>query len=260
MLRLLITSVLFSLNVFAESKPTVEDANEPFQKGLAAYQKHDFEAARDRFREAVEQGPVTARLLHNLALAYYQTNQRAYALAYWRKALVADPRYPAALTGRELLETHMHMRPFETSGFSLSVRHALEPVSGFLTSWALAVLIAAFAWATLRFLNARRTARDEERAGPGLPVTAAALGILMLATAGVLALKLTYELHPRATVVANQAGAKSLPTPESATLFELSSGGEVLVKRTDDAWAQVQTGDGSVGWVKTSDIVVTSEI
>lgn len=260
MLRLLTALVVLNiLNFAAFAAPAPEDTNAAFQKGLAAYQKRDFAGARDRFREAVAQGPVTPRLLHNLALAHYQANERAYALAYWRKALVIDPNYGAALTGRDLLENHMHMRPFEKDGPELSLRHALERVPAFLTSWVLAVLIALFAWRGLKYAAARRAARDEERAGPGAPPPLIALAVLVLATAGLLTLKLRFGLQARATVVTDHAAAKSLPNVESATLFELPPGNEVLVKRAGDGWSQVQTSDGSAGWVKDSDLVVTSE-
>ena len=237
-----------------------ETADDAFQKGLAAYQKRDYPAARDAFTAAVASGAPTARLLHNLALTHYQMNQKAYALAYWRKALAIDPNFAAARVGRELLEDRMRMRPFENDGFSLALRQTLERVSPFLLSWALALLIAVTGWLALRYGVARATARDEDADGPAFPWGTAAAGLSTMLVATVLGLKLWDGAEARATVVTDKTEVRSLPNAQAVSLFELTGGGEVLVKRAQDGWTQVQKGDGATGWIQDSAIVITTEI
>ena len=256
MVRLVTAFVIVAFATLAAAE-TTDDA---FQRGLAAYQNRDFTSARDAFAAAIAAEPPTARLLHNLALTYYQLNQKAYALAYWRKALAIDPNFTAARAGRELLEERLRMRPFEGEGAVNLARQTLERISPFVISWALALCLALTGWLWLRHAVARREARATDQDAPAPPLAAVAVALAMVLSAGLLGYKLWDGVDARATVVTDKTEARSLPNERAVSLFELPGGGEVLVKRSRDGWTQVQKNDGATGWIKDAEIVITTEI
>lgn len=252
MLRTLLTLLLLSLS-------TASFASEDlFQKGLAAYQNRKYDEARAEFEKIAESGPVTARLLHNLALTYYQLNQKPHALALWRKALAIDPTFRAARTGRELLEGRFNMRPFERDSLSAWLRQSMEFISFFEALWVIAALLSLCGWLWIRYLAERRAALDEERPLPPFPTAAVASVVLLLVALGLGGLKASYTFTPRATVVTDSASLRSLPAEDGVGLAELPGGSEVLVRRSDDGWTQVQNSEGATGWVKNAEILVTT--
>ena len=105
----------------------------------------------------------------------------------------------------------------------------------------------------------RRHALDEESPLPPYPVTATILSAILLFSIVLSVMKLDVSLKTRATVVVKNTSAKSLPTNEGVGLFDLNGGSEVLIRRRDKDWSQVQNSEGSSGWVKNSEIFVTSQ-
>ena len=254
MLRALACLVIVTIPALAQSGP------DAFQRGLAAYQKQDYAAARDAFTAALDAGPRTARVFHDLALTNYRLGDKARALGQWRKALAIDPNYAPARAGRELLEAGQHMRAFQGEGAQRLVRHALERIPPFVGSWVLALTVTMFLWALLRHLGARREALAEDRVrpGPGWRLLLSAAVALLTGAAFALQRYLTGDAF--ATVVTERAPVRSLPNTHAVTLFEVSGGGEVVIKRAQDGWAQIQVPDGATGWVRGDELIPASEI
>lgn len=256
MLRLLVAAILLttSFAVFAEE---TSDEN-LFQKGLAAYQNKQFAEARDLFQKLLEQDVVSAPLLHNLALAQFQLQQAPLALALWRKALNLDPGFQPARAGRDFAEGKLQVRGFERDRFREGLRRTLEFISFYESLWVIALFLAVTGWLWIRFWAERRHALDEERPLPPFPTAAVFMSVLLLACCGLSVLKLQQALRVRATVVAAKAGARSLPTDDGVSLFELNGGAEVLVRRREGDWLQVQNSEGSSGWLRNDEVLVTS--
>ena len=229
------------------------------QKGLSAYQNKQFAEAKEDFQKLLDQNKSNPSLLHNLALADYQLDQKPLALALWRKALTIQPSFQPARAGRDLLEGKMQMRPLERDSLSLWAHRGLEQVSWFATLVLNALLLGITGWLGLTYLGERAAALDEERTLPAFPTWAIVLLILFLASTALSVLKGNDTFTERATVIGAKVSARSLPADDSVGLFDLNGGSEVLVKRTEPGWEQVQNGEGSSGWVKDSEIFVTSE-
>jgi uncharacterized protein YgiM (DUF1202 family) len=83
--------------------------------------------------------------------------------------------------------------------------------------------------------------------------------VVLAACIGLSLMKLSVSLKTRATVIAKKASARSLPTEEGVALFELNGGSEVLIRRRDKDWSQVQNSEGSSGWVANSELFITSQ-
>jgi hypothetical protein len=170
-----------------------------------------------------------------------------------------DRGFRAAQAGRDLLEGRMNMRPFERDSFSLWLQRTLSFLSLYELLWLGALTLAAGGWLWLTYYAKRRQALDEERPLPDFPVAALACTLLIAAAALMVGLKAASLWRERATIVADKAEARSLPTDDGVSLFSLNGGAEVLVKRRQGGWTQVQNSDGGSGWVKDGDLYITSE-
>lgn len=261
MFRTLLAATLIVplLNIFGPCCFADETANENlFQKGLAAYHNKQFQEARDAYRKLIEEGVVSAPLLHNLALAEFQLDQKPLALALWRKALSVDSSYRAARTSRDFTESKLQVRGFERDPLSDSLKRTLEFISLYEALWLIALLLAATGWLWIRYAADRRFALEEERPLPGFPVAAISLSVICLFCFGLLATKINQDLQTRATVIQAHVSARSLPSDDGVGLFDLNGGTEVLVKRKNGDWSQVQNSDGASGWLRKDEIFVTS--
>jgi tetratricopeptide (TPR) repeat protein len=238
--------------------PVFADEN-LFEKGLAAYQNKQYAEARDDFQKLVEKNTVSAALLHNLALAYFQLDQAPMSLALWRKALTIEPGFRPARAGRDFAEMKLQARGFERDRISESIQRNLEFISFFESLWLIALVTGAAGWLWIRYVADRRHALDEESPLPPFPATAVALSVVLAACIGLSLMKLSVSLKTRATVIAKKASARSLPTEEGVALFELNGGSEVLIRRRDKDWSQVQNSEGSSGWVANSELFITSQ-
>lgn len=235
-----------------------ETAEVQFQSGLASFQSKQYEEAAKSFQAVLDSGLVSAEVLHNLALSNYQLGKKALALAQWRKALVLSPGHRAARSGLTYAEKSLGLGGFERDPVSRLLRQTVDTFSIFDVLWLLALALGVTGWLWLKFFIARRRALEEELPLPSTPSAAIILTVLVLGCAGLTTLKISYSSLTRATVIAPNANALSLPTEGSVGLFELKGGVEVLVRRHNSNWYQVQNSDGASGWVKDADLFITS--
>lgn len=237
-------------------QPSSEDL---FQKGLAAYQNKQFDEARDNFLNLVAGGQASPALFHNLALAFFQLDQKPFAMAFWRKALALDPSFRPALAGRQMMESKFNMTSWEKDTFNLWIRRTMEGVSFYELAWLIAFVIGGAGWIWIRYLAARKIAIEDEQPKPAFPMIAAGLAVIFVGTLALMALKFSALQTTHATVVQPKINARSLPADEGVGLFELGGGVEVVIRRTEGDWLQVQNSDGATGWVKKSEVLVTDE-
>lgn len=255
MLRILfLFSTFLCFPAFAQKTST-----ELFEKGLAAYQKKQYPEARDAFQQLIEQKNLSPEVLHNLALTYFQLDQAPWALALWRKALSIDPGFRPARMGRDFVEMKLHARGYEQDRIGELIQRNLEFISFFEALWMVAFLLTLSGWLWIRYGAARKKALSEESPLPAFPLAAILLSVVLLGNLGLVAMKLNFVLKTRATVVAKKTSARSLPSEEGVNLFELNGGSEVLIRRRDKDWLQVQNSDGSSGWLPASELFITSQ-
>ena len=93
---------------------------------------------------------------------------------------------------------------------------------------------------------------------PSFPTAAISLSVLFVLCVGLLAAKIQRGLQTRATVIQAHVSARSLPSDDGVGLFEMNGGSEVIVKRRNGDWSQVQNSDGASGWLRKDEIFVTS--
>jgi len=251
--------LLLALSLVGATAKAVEESSDGLQLGLAAYQKGDYSTALESFQKALQVHPGDLNLLHNLALTRFQMNDKGSALALWRKALSRDPNFEPARAGRDLVESTTNMRPWERQQSALWMRRALERLSFPLLIALSALLLAACGRLWAHFLAARRNALEDGTPMPALPVAASLLSIAFITFTVALVLKYKLDQTTYATILDKQVSVRSLPTDEGVALFELSSGQEVRVRARNSDWLQIQTPEGTTGWVKPSQLLITSD-
>ena len=240
------------------SGAAADDDQALFQKGLAQYQAKQYAEAAASFQEILAHGLVNAQVLHDAALANYQKGDKALALALWRKALTLSPAFSPARAGRSFAEGELQQRGFERDGLAQSLQDLLEFISLRESLWLIALVLGAGGWLWIRYLAERRAAFDEERPLPPFPTAATALAALLVLCVALSALKARSAWRTRATVLPSSVSARSLPADDAVGLFDLRGGAEVLVRRQEKDWAQIQNSEGVSGWLKNSEIFVTS--
>jgi hypothetical protein len=257
-LLLTVLSFVSIISGFAHATNTEHEAL--FQKGLSAYQNKQYAEARDDFQKLLDQSEdkASVSVLHNLALTALQLDQKPWALALWRKALSERPGFRPARAGRDFLESKSQMRPFERDSLSLWIHRQLESTSLFELLWLNAFLLALTGGLGIRYWSRRRQALDSEAPTPPFPTPTVLSGGLLLASLVLIGLKVQDGWTPRATVVVAKASARSLPAEDGVGLFDVSGGNEVLVRRRQDGWVQVQNAEGNSGWMKATEVYVTS--
>ena len=260
MFRPLVFSFLsVSLAIVGVTARAASSENEDlFQKGLAAYHSKQYSEARDLFQKLMDQGQTSPALLNNMALTVYALDQKPLALALWRKALSIAPGFRPAEKGRDLLETKMQMRPLERDSFKLWLHRTLESFSLQILLILTAVLLALAGWFGIRYWGERGLALETESPLPALPLRTVLFLTAFALSVVVTGLKIKDGMSTRATIVEAKASVRSLPADEGVALFDLSGGSEVYVRQTQNGWTQVQNSDGSGGWVKNTDLMVTN--
>ncbi len=254
----MLRAVIVTIFIYGALVAASSESDVTLQKGLAAYQKQQYTEARDAFQKLLDQNSANPSLLNNLALAVYQLDQKPFALALWRKALYLDPRFRPARAGRDLLESKMQMRPLERDGLTLWVQRNLETLSFAELLCLNALLLGLGGTLWIRYLSRRRLALESETALPPFPTLAAVALALFLASSLLGILKGKESLTPRATIIGAKVSGRSLPADDGVSLFDLSGGNEVFVHRQQDHWVQVQNAEGDTGWVKASEIFLTT--
>lgn len=247
--------VLIILAFLGVSSAAEEDA---FQLGLTAFQQKDFAKAKEYFAKAYANEPLEASILHNWALTELQLGKKGYAMGLWRKALAVDPNFIPAAKGREYLEQKYQMRPVEKDVWSRAFNRMIDRFSFDELLGAVAVLLASGSWLWLRFFKKRRFAFEEAQPSPPFPTVATLFTIILSLGLTTLGLRAARQFSSRATIVASSASAKSLPSDQGATLFEVPEGAEVLVRRTQSGWLQVTNADDLTGWIEADQALVTS--
>jgi tetratricopeptide (TPR) repeat protein len=251
---LIILATFMALASFAD-----ESAHENlFQKGLAAYQNKLYSEAQQHFQELLADGVISAELLHNLALTDYQLGQKPMALALWRKALNIDPGFRPAHSARNFVEEELQHRGWERDRFTQGLRRTLETASLYELLWLVALVLGLNGYFWLVYWGKRREALEEEQPLPKFPTAALMLTVILLAIGLLTVLKAQYSFQKRATITGNIVNARSLPSPDGVSLFELRGGAEVMIRRQNEDWYQVQNTEGATGWVANQDLFITS--
>lgn len=262
----LVLSLLFAAcSLMLSPLPSLAaDPEAAFRAGVEAFQKKDFQKARESFASAMEAGE-SPRILFNLGLVENRLGRGGFALGLWRKALALKPRYEPAANALAFVQPKMERQdlPHDVEPWETMRAAVLVPVSldTYIVAAAMSLLLGG--WLLLRYLGRRRSARLDEKPMPPFPYLGSLTSLLFIAFAFLGSAKALDSQTLRGTIVPKKIEAHSSPDANSTVLFELYEGLEVIVRRSEKIgetdWAQVTYPGGSTGWVPKSTVFTTDD-
>lgn len=217
-----------------------------YERGVAAFEKKDWPAAREAFEAVIEKDQmISNELLFNLGNTLFREEDPGQAALWYRRALLLDPRDAAARQNLRLLQRRTG---------ALEQPPALgRTVASWLKHSQWRWVLAASAWTgvlaagALVFLRLRGAAR-----GWAWTLLALALPATAVAAWGTLARLDPGEASRRAVVTAATTSALAAPTDTAGVIIDLPPGSEVVVRESRETWSYVEIpGDQPrVGWVR----------
>ena len=217
-----------------------------YERGVAAFEKKDWPAAREAFEAVIEKDQTISNdLLFNLGNTLFREEKPGLAALWYRRALLLDPRDAAARQNLRLLQRRTGALEFAPS----AGRTVASLLKHSQWRWVLAgaAWTGALALGALVFLRLGGAARAWAWTLLALAVPATAL-----ATWGVRARLAPEEASRRAVVTQAETAALAAPTDTAGVIIDLPPGSEVVVRESRETWSYVEIpGEPArVGWVR----------
>ena len=257
-MRFYVCFLLFFMPIVFATAASAQTVEEQFRAANEAIAKADWPAARTNLERADAQQPDQPDILYNLGVVEMKSGRLGLAIALWRKALAIDPEsrqvalalswaQPKLGAANAIAATDvgewLHQRIFSR----VPMRDLL-----FLAL----LLLAASTWTWLRFVRKRRLS-ETETATQVSPWAASVFSVALVSILTLLGAQVLWLQTTRATVIAAKVDVRTTPSPDSASLYELFEGNEVLVRQSEGEWAQVSMAGGLTGWLPLTQIYVT---
>jgi len=223
-----------------------ESARALLERGLAAYEKGEFERASEDLERLLAQGIDDPVVHYDLGNAKFKTGRLGAAIWHYRRAHALAPRDEDVAANLEyarfLALDRIEGEEARTDRRVEGWLDRVTPGEAFRLSgilWALAGIAA-----TLWQLDARR--RDFWRR---LAATLAAGWVVMFA--GAWAVRHRAASVREAVVLAREAEVRSAPGPTFPTAFVLHEGAEVVVEGARGEWTEISLPGDLRGWIES---------
>ena len=235
----------FICHTFAQK----DDSNVLFGKGLAAYQKEEYESAVQFFERALTSDYKSAECFTNLGLAYHKSGDHGRAVLSFERALRVNPDYRAAKqnlqAARQLMDTEIKStRSFWLFGIWNSICYSLSS-----KYWAIVFWIFLYAGSGLFILKFLTLNEWIKKNGTRTSV-ALLLSALLFLAAGSTAY--TSEYNKKAGIILNKnTGIRTAPGLDGEDIMVLSAGVKVFVLEQSGDWTKLRLENGVQGWLPT---------
>ncbi len=264
LISILLSFFCMTSTVFAQT-PVTADASTPtfassYNTGIQLFQKKDYEKSRDAFAKSLELDPHNSSALTNLALVQYKLNQKGLAIANLRKVLELDPEQPTAKAALKFSLTQLETKeiPHQIETYETIREQLLQPVSLNIYLSLTALFLFAAGWTLFSFFGKRKRQLIAEEALPSFPLIAFFLSLGFIAFTSLSALKMYDRTIVRGTIIEEKVTVQASPGENQVALFDLYTGFEVIVQKTEPDWIQVTYPGASTGWIKRSALLVTT--
>lgn len=220
--------------------------------GDEAYDRKEYANAIAIYEALIEEQGATAALCYNLGNAYFRSNELGKSILNYERALRLAPADNDIRTNLEFAQSRTKDEVMELHDlFFIEWFHALVRIFG-IDTWAI-IAVAAFIASlagTVLFLLVRKS--SVRRAGLALSIT----GLVVTLFANIAAWNIYTALQDDTQAIVMKEEATMMSAPSSSTaIMKIHEGRKVTI--TDDSigdWKEIELDDGTVGWVKSSDI------
>jgi hypothetical protein len=210
-------------------------AQRAFDRGVAAYDHHDFVSAREAFIAAVSADPRAPDAWANLGTASWAVADTARSMAAWQRALRLEP---LATDVRDRVEL-VHALPWSAAGY----------VPALPASWLFD--LAALLWCAAWLGGAWKMARGDSVRVRDLAMVATAAGVVAIA-----AFALSDRLSGRQLAVVRRTTSLNTDPELGGELGPTAIVGEVVrVRGRQGAWTRLVLDDGRDGWIESAALI-----
>jgi hypothetical protein len=211
------------------------EARRTFDEGVAAYQRHDFVAARESFIASVAADPRAPDAWADLGTASWAAADTARSMAAWQRALRMEPLADDVRDRVELV----HALPWSASGW----------VPALPAAWIfdLAALLWLVAWTT----SAWRASRGRPIASRDIATVGVIAGALLI-----VGFALSERLNGRHLAAMRRTASLNNEPQLGGELGATAIIGEVVrVTGRQGAWSRIVLDDGRDGWIETAALI-----
>ena len=241
-------AVLFSVSARAQEEPVTW-----FEQANAAYSAGSYDTAVVLYGKVQAAGMESVPLYYNMGNAYYKMREYPMAIYCYEKALKLDPSNDDVRTNLEIANLAIvdKIEPVPESFIVRGWKSMRAWLSGDHWAWCSIVSFALLLVCLYLFLRSRKVGVRK------LGFFAGILCLLVFALSVVFAfqLKRSVETQNQAIVMTPTVTVKSSPSDTSVDLFVLHEGSKISIMETVDGWNKIRIANGSVGWLKTDDIL-----
>jgi tetratricopeptide (TPR) repeat protein len=224
------------------------------QQANEAYSKGDFNAAIDLYEKALKENGQSALVYYNLGNSYYKTNKVALSILNYERAFLLDPgdqdiRFNLNIARLKTVDKIEPVGEFFLSSWFKDIRNLLSTDEW--SRFAITCFILLVACLFLFFFTRRIFIK---KIG-----FYAGIGLLVFVVAGnIFAYNQKKQLTQRnmAIVLVQTTTIKSSPDNSGTDYFILHEGTKVKLKTKLSNWTEIETADGSVGWIKNEEIEI----
>ena len=237
---------LFSFPVLAD-EPAVE-----FQNANALYQKQNFDSAAKIYEQLISREYQAPEIYYNLANCYYKMDKLAQAILYYERALKQHPNDEDIIFNLKVAQLKV-VDKIEVVP-EIFYRRWLKSVSSSLTTDAWSKIVIACTW--IMFLFAAMYVLASRTVMKRIGFLLASFFLMVTIGAWLLSQQSYAEqvAQKSAIVMSVSAYVKSSPGDNNTDLFLLHEGTKVNILDEFENWVKIRIANGSLGWLKSSDI------
>ena len=241
--------LLFVLTIGNLSAQTlVEQANE-------AYLASDYSKAARLYEQAIQENGQSAAVYYNLGNAYFRLNKTALSLLNYERALLLDPSNKdirANLAFVQSKKTIDKIEPVDDFFLAEIFNNVRDLYSTNQWSRIAIACFLIFVGCLFLFFFSRRIVLKKIGFYAGLSF------LILCLSANIFAYNQKQKLTHRNTAIifSPTTTLKSSPDNSGTDLFILHEGTKVTVKNKFGEWNEIETADGNVGWIKSTEIEI----
>jgi len=218
------------------------------------YAKKQYEKALPIYLALNKSGYESTTLYYNTGCAYFKTNNFVKAILFFERALVLDPNNDDIKFNLEVARTNQVDKLDVIPDFFLT--NWVKYVAGIFSSntWALYGVLFFIITLSFLFLFFFATAVTSKRTYFSLAILILLFSSISLWFSSIQKERMT--VRTTAIVITPSITAKSSPDDAGTDLFLIHEGLKVTVIEKVAGWIKIKLSNGSVGWLKKSDIEV----
>ena len=256
MLMTFISTLFLVIHFNTTAAIAVGDVDITLGKGLKHYQQGQYAQAQSAIQSLLKSYPNNLTLLFNLGLAHYQLGHYGLAIGLWHKVLDQNPYFVKATEAINFAKKQM---PIQRLSSQNSWKERIRKWVLVYIPWDVCLFLTAifgffFLWLKIKYLAICSFVIKKGDERPVIPTNLIVLGLIFVFILVVTLVKAKDHTTLRATIISPKSFVYVSPSQETASLFELSEGSDVIIEQISNGWAQVIDSEGKIGWVPQKNI------